>query len=87
MRFMLTALLLILFIESSGQSTGNKIKISNLTGGFYVYTNYKELNNTLFPSNSMYLVTDKGVVLFDTPTVLNFNHCLTVLHQGIIKRQ
>lgn len=43
------------------------LKISHLTGDFYVYTTYKKLNGNPFPSNSMYLVTDSGVVMIDTP--------------------
>src|SRR5450432_650570 len=41
--------------------------ISHLTGDFYVYTTYGMYKNNPVPSNSMYLVTSKGVVLFDTP--------------------
>lgn len=44
-----------------------KLCIQHLTDNFYVYTTYKEFNGTMFPSNSMYLVTNDGVVLFDTP--------------------
>jgi glyoxylase-like metal-dependent hydrolase (beta-lactamase superfamily II) len=43
------------------------LKISHLTGDFYVYTTYKDWNGTPFPSNSMYVVTDSGVILIDTP--------------------
>jgi metallo-beta-lactamase class B len=43
------------------------LSISHLAGGYYVYTTYKDLGGYLFPSNSMYLVTEKGVVLIDTP--------------------
>jgi len=41
--------------------------ISKLTGDFYVYTTFKMLDGSLFPSNSAYLVTDTGAVMFDTP--------------------
>jgi metallo-beta-lactamase class B len=44
-----------------------KLSIQHLTDQFYVYTTYKDLNGIIFPSNSMYLVTEQGVVLFDTP--------------------
>jgi metallo-beta-lactamase class B len=49
-----------------------KLRIQHLTDNFYVYTTYKELHSfgsklLKYPSNSMYLVTDNGVVLFDTP--------------------
>ncbi len=50
-----------------GQDSAVSLKISHLTGDFYVYTTYKTLNGSPFPSNSMYLVTDSGVVMIDTP--------------------
>jgi metallo-beta-lactamase class B len=49
----------------SGQSP--KLKISPLTGDFYVYTTYSLYEGNPIPANGMYLVTDGGVVLFDTP--------------------
>ena len=51
----------------SAQSDRANLKISHLTDDFYVYTTYKDLSGNRYPSNSMYLVTPKGVVLFDTP--------------------
>jgi metallo-beta-lactamase class B len=51
----------------SGQALNHDLTISHLTGDFYVYTTYKSFQGSPFPSNSMYLVTSKGVVLFDTP--------------------
>lgn len=44
-----------------------KLRIEHLTDSFYVYTTYKDFDGSKFPSNSMYLVTENGVVLFDTP--------------------
>lgn len=44
-----------------------KLIISHLTDQFYVYTTFNEFNGSLFPSNSMYVVTKDGVVLIDTP--------------------
>lgn len=44
-----------------------QLEIKQLTGEFYIYTTYHEYEGKPFPSNSMYLVTDGGVVLFDTP--------------------
>ena len=49
------------------QSQGNGLVITPLKGDFYIYTTYHDYGGKPFPSNSMYLVTDKGVVLFDTP--------------------
>lgn len=44
-----------------------QLRIEHLTDSFYVYTTYKDFDGSKFPSNSMYLVTENGVVLFDTP--------------------
>jgi metallo-beta-lactamase class B len=52
---------------SFGQAQRKKLEISHLTGDFYVFTTYRNLEGHLFPSNGMYLVTARGVVLFDTP--------------------
>jgi metallo-beta-lactamase class B len=41
--------------------------ISHLNGDFYVYTTFGLYKGSPVPSNSMYLVTSDGVVLFDTP--------------------
>ncbi len=56
-----------LALHVSGQTQTPPLKISHLTGGFYVYTTYNVYNNIPFPSNSMYLVTSDGVVMIDTP--------------------
>ncbi len=44
-----------------------KLKISHLTGAFYIYTTYNTYENSQVPAHGMYLVTNKDVVLFDTP--------------------
>lgn len=62
----LLALLLSGFLGYS-QEGNTKLKFTKLTEDLYVYTNYKLFSGAQFPSNSMYLVTNEGVVLFDTP--------------------
>lgn len=59
----------ILFLSCSCLLYGqdNKLRIRHLTDNFYIYTTYKVYSGVLFPSNSMYLVTNEGAVLFDTP--------------------
>lgn len=49
------------------QSKSNQLKTSHLTGDFYIYTTYNTYEGSKIPANGMYLVTDNGVVLFDTP--------------------
>lgn len=50
-----------------GQSPNPGLVISHLMGDFYIFTTYGSFKGNPVPSNSMYLVTSKGVVLFDTP--------------------
>ena len=68
---MRTIILTIIFIFSLthifGQTEKAKLKISHLTGDFYIYTTYNTYEESQVPANGMYLVTIKGVVMFDTP--------------------
>jgi len=50
-----------------GQTGKPKLVISHLTGDFYIYTTYNTYEESRVQANGMYLVTDKGVVMFDTP--------------------
>jgi metallo-beta-lactamase class B len=60
--------ILLLFAQSWLYGQGStKLRIEPLTDNFYVYTTYKDVNGYMFPSNSMYLVSENGIVLFDTP--------------------
>jgi glyoxylase-like metal-dependent hydrolase (beta-lactamase superfamily II) len=49
------------------QPNKKSLIITHLTGDFYVYTTYKDYAGNPFPSNGMYLLTDAGAVIFDTP--------------------
>jgi metallo-beta-lactamase class B len=65
-----STLIVILFSflsNSFGQTKDSGMKITHLTGDFYIYTTYVSINGNPFPANGMYLVTNKGVVMFDTP--------------------
>jgi metallo-beta-lactamase class B len=68
---MRTIVLTIVFIFSLtsifGQTENVKLKISRLTDDFYVYTTYNTYQESELPANGMYLVTNEGVVMFDTP--------------------
>ena len=50
-----------------GQEAEAKLKIVHLSGDFFIYTTYNTYKNSQVPANGMYLVSNKGVVLFDTP--------------------
>lgn len=63
-------ILLLAVLQSAallGQSHGEGLKISHLTGDFYIFTTYNEFKGNLVSTNGMYMVSDSGVVLFDTP--------------------
>jgi len=60
-------LFLVVLSNSLGQSKNSPLQISHLTGDFYVYKTFHDYNGTMISANAMYLVTDKGVVLFDAP--------------------
>lgn len=60
-------LFLVIVSNSFGQSKNSPLQISHLTGDFYVYRTFNDYKGVKVPANAMYLVTDKGVVLFDAP--------------------
>jgi metallo-beta-lactamase class B len=60
-------LFFIILSNSFGQSKNSPLQISHLMGDFYVYKTFHDYKGNLISANAMYLVTDKGVVLFDAP--------------------
>jgi metallo-beta-lactamase class B len=63
----LTIALLSALATCFGQKEELKLKITPLTGDFYIYTTYNTYEQSRIPANGMYLVTNNGVVMFDTP--------------------
>ena len=51
----------------SAQASEKKLDIIPLTGDFYVYTTYNYYKGSRIGANGMYLVTNDGVVIFDSP--------------------
>lgn len=66
-KFFTTILLSIALTNIYGQTENAKLKITKLTGDFYIYTTYNSYEGSQLPANGIYLVTKQGVVLFDTP--------------------
>jgi len=62
----LTAALIFSF-SLSAQTKKAALTITHLTGDFYVYTTYNEYKGNAVPSNGLYLVTNAGVVIIDSP--------------------
>lgn len=50
-----------------GQAEDISLKITQLTGDFYVYTTYNLYKGMRIPANGMYLLTNKGAVILDSP--------------------
>jgi len=68
MRTIVTVLYLLFFLSNiSAQHEDDRLKITRLTGEFYVFTTFNSYQGNLIPANGMYLVTNEGVVMFDTP--------------------
>ncbi|MEO8765496.1 MAG: BlaB/IND/MUS family subclass B1 metallo-beta-lactamase [Ginsengibacter sp.] len=63
MRYIFTIVACLVSLHLIAQTPVKPLSISKLTGDFYIYTTYQNE----FPSNSMYVVTDSGVVMLDTP--------------------
>lgn len=61
-------------IQKDVQSSHAPLEISHLTGDSYIYETYQTYKGQLVPSNSMYLVTNQGVVLIHTLNLLGQHH-------------
>ena len=68
MRTITTSLILFFLVNTTFAQKGKQpLEITQLSGDFYIYTTYSTYKGEKVPANGMYLVTSKGVVLFDTP--------------------
>ncbi len=66
-KFIATTVFILSLTNIFGQAAGSNLKITRLTGDFYIYTTYNLYQGEKIPANGMYLITSNGVVLFDTP--------------------
>jgi len=68
MRTITAAFFLLFFVNGiDAQSRDTRLRITPLTGAFYIFTTFNPYKGALVPANGMYLVTNDGVVMFDTP--------------------
>jgi metallo-beta-lactamase class B len=58
---------LLFLAKARGQAGYPKLEINHLTGNLYVYTTHHLYKGEPTPSNSMYVVTPKGIILLDIP--------------------
>lgn len=64
---LITTAFLFLFGHAVAQTDGARLKITPLTGDFFIYTTYNTYEGSKIPAHGMYVVTNNGVALFDTP--------------------
>lgn len=60
-------LLVLLLLTCNLKAQNRPLQIEKITENLYTYTTYQTFNGTLYSCNALYLVTQDGVVLFDTP--------------------
>jgi len=65
--FAILFIFLLSLTRASSQPLYRGLIITHLTGDFYIYTTYGSYKGNPVPANSMYMLTTKGAVLFDTP--------------------
>lgn len=53
--------------NSFGQNTHSSLNITHLTGNFYIFTTYNDYKGDKIPANGMYVLTNEGAVLIDSP--------------------
>jgi metallo-beta-lactamase class B len=54
-------------LTTLAQQSPPALEIHHLTGDFYIYKTFNEYKGSRIPANGMYVVTNEGVVMFDTP--------------------
>jgi len=67
MRIIALFYLLFFLNDLSGQIPAHNLKITQLAGDFCIFTTFNSYKGKPFPANGMYLVTNEGVIMFDTP--------------------
>lgn len=66
----LTITLLLFSVKTFGQIPEVKLRISQLTDNVYIYTTWKTYDDkppVTYPANGMYVVTQDGVIMIDSP--------------------
>lgn len=67
MRIILLTISLFLTCSLSAQNPEPKLQITPLTANFYIFTTWNLYQETRYPANGLYVVTDKGVIMIDSP--------------------
>jgi metallo-beta-lactamase class B len=66
-KLILTIIFFFLLTNVFAQDSDSKLKISHLTGDFYVFTTYNLYKGNRIGANGLYVVTKDGVIMIDSP--------------------
>jgi metallo-beta-lactamase class B len=66
-RILILLLLATRYTSVHAQDTSPALAITPLTGDFYIYTTYNYYKGNKIPANGMYVLTQDGVILIDSP--------------------
>lgn len=67
MRILIILIFFFYYPHKTTAQRGPALEITHLTGNFYLYKTYSLYQNNYISANAMYLITNKGAILFDTP--------------------
>lgn len=63
----LTILFFFFLTNCFAQDSDSKLKITHLTGDFYVFTTYNLYKGNRIGANGLYVITNDGVIMIDSP--------------------
>jgi metallo-beta-lactamase class B len=67
MRALSIFIITLTWLQAMAQNSHAPLAITPLSNNFYVYRSFGQYKGAPLPVNAMYLLTDSGVVIFDTP--------------------
>lgn len=67
MKQLFFTLCLLFSVVANAQQKSYKLAITQVAQNYYVFTTYKDYQGSPFPANGLYVVTDAGVVMIDSP--------------------
>lgn len=67
MKILILLCFIVITFSSNAQTPNGRLEINHLTNNFYIFTTYNSFKGNPFPANGMYLITEKGAIMFDTP--------------------
>jgi metallo-beta-lactamase class B len=67
MKLFFTIFLFFFLSNAFAQNSNSNLKLAHLTGDFYIFTTYNLYKGNRVPANGLYVVTNNGVIMIDSP--------------------